>query len=182
MDAQIHGTIVWVSAFYNRTGLAVGARAWVKALYNAGINIRIISINDVQSGIDDCDIDFFKSLEQTPVTPPVTAIFFNNPAESWLNVQLPKPNVRIMYTGFVGDNVPPHLLYICNRMDQLCIMNEAENATWVISGINQELVRVVSGIHPWQFLPIVPVGKGVCYSSDQIFRFLSMGTFFPNCR
>ena len=116
------------------------------------------------------------------MTPPVTAIFFNNPAESWLNVQLPKPNVRIMYTGFVGDNVPPHLLYICNRMDQLCIMNEAENATWVISGINQELVRVVSGIHPWQFLPIVPVGKGVCYSSDQIFRFLSMGTFFPNCR
>ena len=77
MDAKFSGTIVFVSAFYNRTGLAVSARAWAKALHGAGINVRIVSVNDTQPGIDDCSLDFIKSLEQTPITPPGHGYFFS---------------------------------------------------------------------------------------------------------
>jgi hypothetical protein len=147
MDTKIPGTIVWISAFYNRTGLAGGSRAWVQALHNAGMNIRIVPVNDIQPGIDDCDIDFFKSLEKTPVILPVTAIFYHNPAKAWLNVQLPEPHVRMMRTGFTGTNVPPDWVDICNSMDQICIGTWAEKSNWITSGINPELARAIPGIH-----------------------------------
>lgn len=182
MDVKFPGTIVWISAFFNRTGLAGGARAWVKALHNIGMNIRIVSVNDVQPGIDDCDLDFFKSLEQTPVTPPVTAIFFHNPAETWLNIQLPEPNVRMMMTGFVGERVPVEWIDICNRMDQLFVMSESDMPNWVMSGINPAIVRALPGPHTWHFLPIAPLGVGGSFCTDRSFRFLSMGTFSPNRR
>lgn len=182
MNVKIPGTIVWISAFYNRTGLAGGSRACVKALHNAGIKIRIVPVDDAKPGIDDCDIDFIKSLEQTPVTPPVTAIFFHNPSKGWLDAQLPEPHVRMMRTGFTGSNVPPDWIDICNSMDQVCFASWDEMSNWITSGINPELARELMGTHVWQFLPIVPLGADGSLSTGRIFRFLSLGTFSPNRR
>lgn len=182
MISQISGTIVWISAFYNRTGLANASRAIVMALHNAGFNIRVVPVGDVQPGIDDCDINLLKSLEKTPVTPPVSAIFFHNPTEEWLKIQLPEPHIRIMMTAFVGKNVPPQWINICNRMDQLWLMSEAEKSIWQASGINPQIIRLVSSPHVWQMFPIVPITSGGLRYTSKTFRFLSIGTFSPNRR
>jgi GT2 family glycosyltransferase/acetyltransferase-like isoleucine patch superfamily enzyme/2-polyprenyl-3-methyl-5-hydroxy-6-metoxy-1,4-benzoquinol methylase/predicted Zn-dependent protease len=182
MILQKSGTIVWVSAFYNRTGLANASRAIVMALHNAGFKIRVVNIGDIQLGVDDCDINFFKALENIPVSPPVSAIFFHNPTEAWLTIKLPEPHVRIMMTGFVGKNVPPSWINICNRMDQLWLMSEEEKSVWMNSGINPEIIRLVSSPHPWQMFPIAPITKSGLNASNKVFRFLSMGTFSPNRR
>jgi|GEM_PF-4427883 len=182
MILQTSGTIVWISAFYNRTGLANASRACVMALHNAGFKVRVVHVGDVQPGIDDCDINLFKTLEKTPVIPPVSAIFFHNPDESWLTIQLPEPNVRIMMTAFVGKNVPPQWIDICNRMDQLWLMSEAEKSVWIASGIDPQAIQLVSSPNPWQMFPIVPIISGGLNRSNKVFRFLSIGTFSPNRR
>jgi GT2 family glycosyltransferase/acetyltransferase-like isoleucine patch superfamily enzyme/2-polyprenyl-3-methyl-5-hydroxy-6-metoxy-1,4-benzoquinol methylase/predicted Zn-dependent protease len=182
MISQIPGTIVWISAFYNRTGLANASRACVMALHNAGFKVKVIHVGDVQPGIDDCDINLLKTLEKTPVAPPVSAIFFHNPDESWLTIQLPEPNVRIMMTAFVGTNVPPQWINICNRMDQLWLMSEAEKSVWIASGIDPQTIQLVSSPNPWQMFPIVPIISGGLNQSNKVFRFLSIGTFSPNRR
>ncbi len=182
MISQISGTIVWISAFYNRTGLANASRACVMALHNAGFKVKVVHVGDVQPGIDDCDINLFKTLEKTPLIPPVSAIFFHNPDESWLTVQLPEPHVRIMMTAFVGKNVPSQWIDICNRMDQLWLMSEAEKSVWIESGIDPQAIRLVSSPNPWQMFPIVPIISGGLNPSNRIFRFLSIGTFSPNRR
>jgi GT2 family glycosyltransferase/acetyltransferase-like isoleucine patch superfamily enzyme/2-polyprenyl-3-methyl-5-hydroxy-6-metoxy-1,4-benzoquinol methylase/Flp pilus assembly protein TadD/glycosyltransferase involved in cell wall biosynthesis len=182
MISQTSGTIVWISAFYNRTGLAGASRAFVKLLHSAGFKVRVVNFGDIQPGIDDCDINFFKSLEKTPVTPPVTAIVFHNPREDWLTIKLPEPYVRIMMTGFVGEKVPPQWVDICNRMDQVWFSSETEKSVWIASGITSEKVRLVSGFHPWQFIPIVPIRSKGQNTSHEVFRFLSIGTFSPNRR
>jgi GT2 family glycosyltransferase/acetyltransferase-like isoleucine patch superfamily enzyme/cytochrome c-type biogenesis protein CcmH/NrfG/glycosyltransferase involved in cell wall biosynthesis len=152
------------------------------ALHNAGFKVRVVNVGDVQPGIDDCDIGFFETLEKTPVIPPVSAIFFHNPADAWLTVQLPEPHVRIMMTGFVGKNVPPQWIDICSRMNQVWFMSEAEKSAWLASGINPDKVRLVSPPNTWQMLPIVPICKRGFDTSSQVFRFLSIGTFSPNRR
>lgn len=180
MDTNIPGTIVFVSAYYNRTGLAGGARVWAKSLHEAGLKVRIVSVDDAQPGIDDCDLDLLKKLEQTPITPPVTAIFFHNPSETWLQMPLPEPYRRIIMTGFVGENVPPDWVDICNRMEQVCVQSEAEKAAFITSGMRPEAVHVVPAPHSWQYLPIAPISGAKDASTP--FRFLSMGTFSPNRR
>jgi glycosyltransferase involved in cell wall biosynthesis len=182
MVSQTSGTIVWISAFYNRTGLANASRTIVIALHNAGFKIRVVSVGDVQPGIDDCDINLFKSLEKTPVIPPVSAVFFHNPTEEWLKIHLPEPHIRIMMTAFVGKNVPPQWINICNRMDQLWLMSEAEKSIWTASGINPQIIRLVSSPNVWQMLPIAPIASGGLRHADKVFRFLSIGTFSPNRR
>ncbi len=182
MNTQIPGTIVFVAPFYNRTGAASGARAGALALHNAGYKVKIASVNEVQPGVDDCDLDILKSLEDTPLIPPVTAIFLHVPSEAWLNVQLPEPHVRIMITGFTGNEVPAVWVDACNRMDQLCIMTDSEKSAWILSGINPELIRTLPPPDMWQFLPIQPIPGKDNLSSKQKFRFLSIGTFSPNRR
>lgn len=182
METKIPGTIIWISSFYNRTGIGCGARAWARALHDAGMSIKIIPIGERKPGIDDCDIEFIKSLEKTPVVPPVTSIFYHNPSQDWLNIQLPEPCVRIMRTGFVGSNVPTDWVNICNNMDQLCISTLDEKSNWISSGINPDIASVVHGMHPWQYLPITPLGVNTNDFENRPFRFLSMGTFSPNRR
>jgi GT2 family glycosyltransferase/acetyltransferase-like isoleucine patch superfamily enzyme/2-polyprenyl-3-methyl-5-hydroxy-6-metoxy-1,4-benzoquinol methylase/Tfp pilus assembly protein PilF len=152
------------------------------ALHNNGFKVRVVHVGNVQPGIDDCDINLFKTLEKTPVTPPVSAIFFHNPDESWLTIQLPEPHVRIMMTAFVGKNVPSQWIDICSRMDQLWLMSEAEKSVWTASGIDPQTIRLVSSPNPWQMFPVVPIISGGLNPSNKAFRFLSIGTFSPNRR
>ena len=88
MDEQprlLPGTIVWIAPFYNRSGYGVGARAAVAALHKAGVRIRVLSNKEMDPGIDDCDLALFKSLETTPLIPPITAIISHLPRESgWI--------------------------------------------------------------------------------------------------
>ena len=67
---DIPGTILWIAPFYNRSGYGVGARAMALALHRAGLRIRIMPVNEVEPGIDDCDMELLKSLEKTPPVPP----------------------------------------------------------------------------------------------------------------
>lgn len=178
----MQGTIVFISAFYNRTGLAGSAKAWVKTLHDNGFRIKIISVNDVQPGVDDFDMELFKSLENTRLVPPITAIFFHNPTQDWLDIELPDPHVRIMLTGFVGSNVPPEWIDLCNKMDHFCVMSDTERMNWINSGAITEKLSTLPGPHSWLNLPILPVTTIRPKHSDRIFRFLSLGTFSPNRR
>ena len=180
---NIPGTIVFVSAFYNRTGLAGSARAWVKTLHDGGARVRIISVNDTQPGVDDFDMTLFKSLEQTPLIQPITAIFFHNPTEDWLNVKLPEPHVRIMLTGFVGENVPPDWIDICNQMDQVCVMSNTERINWIQSGASTFKLSILPGPNPWLNLPVQSIPRKSSHlEGKKSFRILSLGTFSPNRR
>ena len=85
-------------------------------------------------------------------------------------------------TGFIGENVPADWVDVCNRMDQLCIQSKNEKNAWVTSGTNPHLVQVLPCLHPWQFLPIVPLDSLTRHAANREFRFLSLGTFSPNRR
>ena len=106
----LSGTILWVAPFYNRSGFGVGARAFVSTLHRAGVRIRTLSVDEVEPGIDDCDLGLIKSLEMTPLLPPITAIVSHVPSQIWLSLKLPEPNLRIMATTFDSSaqgNRPP---------------------------------------------------------------------------
>ena len=126
----ISGTIIWVAPFYNRSGYGVGARAFVTALHNAGVRIRTVPVNEVEPGINDCDLNLIKSLEKTPIQPPVTAIFSHVPSQGWLELKLPDPSLRVMVTTFDSSaqgNLPPsEWIAVCKEMDQVWLGTEKE--------------------------------------------------------
>jgi hypothetical protein len=53
-------TILFIAPFYNRTGYGMGARALVEKWHQAGLPIRILSVDEVEDGIDDFDIRLLK--------------------------------------------------------------------------------------------------------------------------
>lgn len=181
MNFTNKGTLVFISAFKNRTGLAASARAWAKTLHSAGIKLRILSINDESPGIDDIDFDLLKSLEKTPLEPPITAVFFHNPSPDWLKLKLPEPHIRIMLTGFVGENIPRDWMDICNQMDHFCVMSAEERINWLNSGAHPDKVSVCGGPHLWASIPIEPI-RAKSLSRKNVFRFFSLGTYSPNRR
>ena len=189
MDEQaglLPGTIVWIAPFYNRSGYGVGARAAVSALHKAGARIRVLSNKEMDHGIDDCDLALFKSLEATPLIPPITAIISHLPQRIWLDLELPRPNLRIMATTFDSSeqgNLPPaEWIEVCNEMDQVWLMVDKERQAFVSAGLQPEKIQLVYWPHPWLENPFVPPTTREPATQEKPFRFLSIAMFQPRRR
>ncbi len=183
----LSGTIVWIAPFYNRSGFGVGARATVSALHRSGVRIRVLSVNEVESGIDDCDLNLIKSLEATPVIPPVTAIISHVPSRHWLNLKLPEPNLRVLFTTVFdccaeGGSVPVEMLEVCRKMDQVWICAEKEREAFLAEHFPPDMVQTVCWPHPWLENPFVPPASPEMLVKDQPFRFLNISLFLPRRR
>ncbi|MDB4264669.1 hypothetical protein N9893_01245, partial [bacterium] len=182
----VSGTIVWVAPFYNRSGYGIGARATVVSLHKAGLRIRIISVNEVESGIDDCDLSLIKSLEKTPVIPPVTVIVFHVPSKSWFDIKIAEPNVRIIGTTFdssaQGNVPPPEWIAVCNEMDQVWLMTGQERNAFVSAGLPPEKIQFVRWPHHWLNNPLLPPISPEATDQNTPFRFLSIAMFLPRRR
>jgi glycosyltransferase involved in cell wall biosynthesis/Flp pilus assembly protein TadD len=185
-DEVLQGTLVWVAPFYNRSGYAVGARATVSALHKAGVRIRVFSVNEVEPGIDDCDMALIKSLESTPPIPPITCVVSHVPSKSWLGIELPEPNVRIIATTFdssaQGNLPPPEWISVCNEMDQVWLMTEKERDIFVAAGVSPEKIHFVCWPHHWQNNPLLPPISKEPSDHNRSFRFLSIAMFQPRRR
>ncbi|MFZ2448626.1 MAG: glycosyltransferase [Syntrophobacteraceae bacterium] len=184
--AVLPGTIVWIAPFYNRSGYGVGARAAVFALHRAGARIRVFPVNEVEAGIDDCDMALIKSLEATPLVPPVTAIVSHVPGRTWLDIKLPEPNLRIMNTTFDSSaqgNLPPaEWMEVFNAMDQVWLMSEGEREIFLAAGVAPEKIHIVHWPHPWLENPFVPPPTPEPSVRKKPFRFLSIAMFQPRRR
>ena len=185
-DEVLPGTLVWVAPFYNRSGYGVGARATVSALHKAGVRIRVFSVNEVEPGIDDCDMALIRSLETTPLTPPITCVVTHVPSRSWLGIELPEPNVRIIATTFDSSaqgNLPPaEWIAVCNEMDQVWLMTEKERDIFVTAGLSPEKIQFVRWPHHWQNNPLLPPLSAEPSGPNKPFRFLSIAMFQPRRR
>ena len=181
------GTIVWIAPFYNRSGFGVGARTNVLALHKAGARIRIIPVNQVETGIDDCDLALIKSLETTPVIPPVTAIISHVPSRNWLDIKLPEPNVRILATTVFDCSAkegspPAEMLSACREMDQIWLHVEFEREAFIAAGFPPEMVHTVYWPHHWLENPSLPPLFPEASVSTNPFRFLNISLFLPRRR
>jgi len=189
MDDQsrmLPGTVLWVAPFYNRSGYGIGARAAVAALHGAGVRVCVLPVNEIEPGIDDCDLDLVRSLESTPIVPPVIAVVSHVPGRSWLNIELPEPNLRVMATTFdsnaQGNLPPPEWISVCKEMDQVWIMTEREREAFVAAGLPPEKIQIVWWPHPWLENPSIPEVSPEASPGERPFRFLSIAMFQPRRR
>jgi len=183
---DIPGTILWVAPFYNRTGYGVGARAMALALHRAGLRIRIMPVNEVEPGIDDCDMELLKSLEKTPPVPPITLLIFHVPDPGWLKFKLPEPSVRILATTFdgigQGAELRPDFVAVCRQMDQVWVHTGKEVEALSQAGLAQEQIAIVRWPHIWRDNPVVPPPVPEPDLNNQNFRFFSVAIFQPRIR
>ncbi len=184
---QIPGTIVWVAPFYNRSGYGIGARAIVSYLHRSGARIRVVPVDQVEPGIDDCDLDLIKSLENTPVVPPVTAIVTHVASTIWLQMELPEPNLRILATTVFdchaeNDSPPREMLDACRKMDQVWVHVGDEREAFIKAGFPPEKVHTLYWPHPWLDNPAVPPAYPEPVRDGRPFRFLSIAMFLPRRR
>ena len=182
----VPGTVVWVAPFYNRSGYGVGARAFVTALHKAGVRIRTLPVNEVDPGIDDCDLDLIKSLEKTPLQTPITAIFSHVPSQAWLDLKLPEPNLRIMATTFDSSaqgNLPPaEWLSVCKKFEQVWLMTKKEVDAFSAAGLSPDKIQIVSWPHSWLENAVIPPVTSEITIPGKRFRFLSIAMFQPRRR
>jgi len=180
------GTIIWVAPFYNRSGYGIGARTMVSVMHRAGARIRIMSVNEVESGIDDCDLDLIRSMEKTAVIPPITTIITHVPSRSWLELKFPEPTVRIMDTTFdsslQGNTPPADWMAVCHAMDQVWVMTEKERNAFMAAGLPPEKIQYVHWPHHWLDNPLLPPPSPDTWDQNKPFRFLSIAMFQPRRR
>ena len=176
-------TILFVAPFYNRSGYGMGARALVGQWVKAGLPLRIISVDEVEEGVDDFDTTLLRRLEKTPITGKVIAVFYHVPNKTWLELNLPPGSLRVMLTTFdgilQGDKPPPNWLQVCNAMD-LVFLNEFEISGWNAAGLRTGLARPLVIPHIWLDNPYIhqPVFGGI----KKPVRFLTIAMFHPRRR
>lgn len=181
-----HSTLLFFAPFYNRSGYGITARGLVAKWHRLGVRLRIVPVGEVEAGIDDFDMDFLKSLESTPITSPVAAVFFHVPSPVWLTVVLPPGSLRIMFTTFDSSaqgNLPPaDWVRICNQMDQLWLSSEPEVAAWVQAGMAASKIHIITPCHSWLDNQVLPPVSLTPTPALPAFRFLSIGMFQPRRR
>ncbi len=184
---SVPGTIVWIAPFYNRSGFGVGARAIVSHLYRMGNRVRVVSVDQVEPGIDDCDMALIKSLEQTPLVPPITTVISHVPSNIWRQLKLPEPNLRIIATT-VFDCAAPHspapaeMLDVCRHMDQVWLHTPGERDRFLEAGFPPGQVRTLIWPHHWIDNPGIPESYPEPPRQGAPFRFLSIAIFLPRRR
>ena len=182
----IPGTVVWIAPFYNRSGYGIGARSVVLALHKAGVRVKTISVNEIEPGVDDCDLALLKSLEAAPVISPITAVISHVPSDFWVNMQIPEPHLRIMNTTFdssaQGNAPPPAWIEVCRKMDQVWLATERERNSFVSAGLPFRKTQVVHWPHPWVDNPGLPAVTIDPPGEGKPFRFLSIAMFLPRRR
>ena len=180
------GTVVWVAPLYNRTGYSIGARASIAALHRAGVRVRAQSTGGFEPGVDDCDLNLIRSLEETPMVPPVTAIIAHVPHSIWFGLKFPEPNVRIISTTFEssiqGNVPPPDWVAVCHEMDQVWLMLESERQAFLSAGVPADKIKLVYWPHAWVENPVVGPPISEPSTQDRPFRFLSISMFQPRRR
>ena len=181
------GTILWIAPFHNRSGFGVGARSVVSNLHRNGIRVRTISVNSPESGIDDCDLELFERLSNTPIVPPVTTIFSHVPTRRLLDFKLPEPNLRILATTVFdcnADSTPPptEMLNVCREMDQVWLHTIGEEDLFIGAGFPPGKVRTIHWPHPWVDNPFIPPAFDEPPLGDRSFRFLNITMFLPRRR
>ncbi len=158
----------------------------VSALHKAGVRIRVLSVDEVEPGIDDCDLSLIKTLESTVLIPPVTAIISHVPSKIWLTLKLPEPNLRVLFTtfdgGVQGNLPPPQWLAPCREMDQIWVGAPKEREMFISAGLPPEKVHLVYWPHAWLDNPFVPPPTTEPSSREKPFRFLSIAMFQPRRR
>lgn len=179
-------TLVVFAPFYNRSGYGVAARSLVLALHGAGLRIRIVPVDNVEPGIDDCDLELLKQLESTPLITPLVALFFHVPSVNWLKVSLPPETVRIMFTTFdssaQGNHPPEPWIEVCNKMDKVWLMTAREASVFAAAGVPESKIQVVRCPHPWIHNPSLPLPNLAGRPDRGLFQFLSIAMFQPRRR
>ena len=179
-------TLLVVAPFYNRSGYGVAARALVSAFHGLGLRIRIVPVDNVEEGIDDCDLAWLKSLEKTPLSLPLVAIFFHVPSRQWLGVEVPPESVRIMYTTFDSSaqgNLPPaEWVSVCQQMDQVWLGTSKEMKVFAEAGVPASKIKEIHCPHPWVANPLLPPATSCSNRRTKTFRFLSIAMFQPRRR
>ena len=183
---QHSGTIIWVAPFFNRSGYGVLARATVSALHRCGVHVRIMSVDGSEPGVDDMDLELIKSLQNTPVVPPITLIISHVPSKAWLQLELPEPNIRIISTTYDGcdyDNLPPaEWMEVYEQMDQIWLQSPKERDVYISTGdIPPEKVHIVHYPEAWKSNPILPPVK-MDDTTNKAFRFLCIAMYQPRRR
>lgn len=186
-NSPVPGTILWIAPFFNRSGFGTGARAIVSSLHRVGARIRILSVGDVEPGIDDCDLDLIKSLEKTVVTPPVTTIISHVPSHDWLKIKIPEPNLNIMATTVFDcsseSGAPPdEMLAACRAMDQIWLHVVGEPERFIAAGFHPDMIKTLYWPHPWLENPAIPPVSPEPDISNRPFRFLNISLFLPRRR
>ncbi|WP_448382074.1 glycosyltransferase [Desulfosoma sp.] len=184
---RMPGTIVWIGPFYNRSGYGIGARTIVTHLHRMGNRVRVVSVDEVEPGIDDCDLELINRLEKTPVVPPVTAVISHVATVQCLDVKLPEPNLRIIATTVfdcaVPDGpVPTNLLNVCRQMDQVWLHTPGERERFIEVGFSPDHVYTLLWPHHWLENPTIPAAEPEPERADKPFRFLNISMFLPRRR
>ena len=159
----------------------------VTTLHNAGVRVRIIPVDQVEPGVDDCDMALIKSLEATPVVLPVTAIFSHVPDRIWVDLKLPEPHVRILATTVFdccvqGGQPPSAMLSVCREMDQIWLHVEGERESFLAAGFPAEMLQTVYWPHHWLENPVLPPHFPETSDPEKPFRFLNVSLFLPRRR
>ena len=190
MNSPIPGTVAIYGPIFARTGFGILGRDWAMALHKAGVNVRIIPVDcsdpNASGGFDDCDMKLLESLKNTPLTPPVTAIFAYVATYVWPKVQLPEPSRRILLTNFDGSanaSTPPaRLIFIGNQMDQVWLATKREELSWIRGGSDPEKIQSFKWPHGW--IDNAQLGRPVARTRKpgEPFRFLNISLFLPRRR
>ncbi|MEI7811860.1 MAG: glycosyltransferase [Ignavibacteria bacterium] len=181
---KLEGTIIWLAPFYNRTGFGMDARGTVLALHRIGVKIKIVPVNNIEEGIDDVDLELIKSLENTPIIPPITYIVSHVADKSWLQFKLPEPNLKIIATTVIADvsSPPKNMLDACREFDQVWVMSEHERQVLITNGFLSEKIKIVWWPHPWIENSLIPVIKPEPTTYNMPFCFLNISLFLPRRR
>jgi glycosyltransferase involved in cell wall biosynthesis len=155
------------------------AAAW----HAAGVRLRLVTLDNIEPGIDDFDMELIAKLENTPLSGRIVAVFYHVPSQRWLNVKLPKGSLRIMITTFDGilhgARPPTDWINVCRHMDLVCVA-ENEISGWSAAGVNSSKLRPIKIPHVWFNNSTIPSVSSL--GDDGSFRFLTVAMFQPRRR
>lgn len=180
-------TLNFFAPFYNRTGYGHGARSILQEWLQVGLRVRIVPVDDVDTGVDDFDMTKFKALEHTTIEGVAVAVFFHVPHPQWLKVQLPPGSLRVLMTTFdgaiQGAHPPAEWIRIANAMDRVYVA-DSEAAAWRAAGLEAHRVRTLTVPHGWMHAPCAGRNAygGEQHTGAPSFRFLSIAMFQPRRR
>lgn len=171
-------SVIYVASLYTRTGYGTISRAYVTALNQAGLRVRVCPTGWRDPGLPPGDLQLLRDLESTPDYERVVAIFHAPPTWEQARVHIPNLALRVNVSLFETDRIPADWLGPLNEFDQVWVPTEFHRGVYVESGVRPELLRVIPFAHPWLSTPRVPLKVPLAGN----FRFLNISEFTPRKR